>query len=110
GWPQWRGPNRDGVASPGPLRADWKTNPPKELWGMPIGGGYSSLAVVGGRVYGTDYQDGKERVFALDADSGKSLWEFSESADYSAMTMGYAGGPRATPTVHGGKVYAVGAA
>ena len=39
GWPQWRGPSRDGVAPAGPFRTDWKTNPPKLLWTAPCGGG-----------------------------------------------------------------------
>jgi outer membrane protein assembly factor BamB len=109
GWPQWRGPHRDGRAAAGPFRTDWDNNPPKVLWSSPCGGGFSSLAVVGGRVYTQDRQDGGERVFCLDAESGKLLWEHRYAADYSVMDQGYAAGPRATPTVEGNRVYAVGA-
>ncbi|HUR55324.1 MAG TPA: hypothetical protein VMZ71_14415, partial [Gemmataceae bacterium] len=45
GWPQWLGPTRDGRAPAGPFRADWDKNPPKELWNVPCGAGYSSFAV-----------------------------------------------------------------
>src|SRR5436305_13262967 len=110
GWPQWRGPTRDGRAPAGPLRTDWDANPPKPVWSAPCGGGFSSLAVVGGRVYTQDRQGESERVFCLDAATGRQLWEHAYPADYSALTRGYANGPRATATVEGNRVYAVGAA
>jgi outer membrane protein assembly factor BamB len=109
GWPQWRGPNRDGRAAPGLLRTDWDKAPPKQLWTAPCGGGYSSLAVVGGRVYTQDRQAGQERVFCLDVADGKLLWEYVYPADYTQMDPTYAVGPRATPTVEGNRVYTVGA-
>ncbi|MFO0850888.1 MAG: PQQ-binding-like beta-propeller repeat protein [Gemmataceae bacterium] len=107
GWPQWFGPNRDGHAPPGPLRTDWATNPPKPVWSVPCGGGYSSLAVVGGLVYTQDRQEDRERVLCLHAASGNTVWAYGYRADYAGV--GYAAGPRATPTVHGGRVYALGA-
>ncbi|HEY2784705.1 MAG TPA: PQQ-binding-like beta-propeller repeat protein [Fimbriiglobus sp.] len=110
GWPQWRGPNRDGVAPAGPFHTDWNTNPPQTLWSIPSGGGYSSLSVVAGRAYAFDFHDGQERLRCLDADTGKTIWEFAEPADYASMTLGYATGPRATPTVSDGKIFTVGAA
>src|SRR5581483_438550 len=109
GWPQWRGPTRDGRAPAGPLRTDWDKNPPKPLWSAECGGGFSSLAVVGGRVYTQDRRGESERVFCLDAETGKLLWEHAYPADYSAMKKGYTTGPRATPTVEANRVYTVGA-
>jgi outer membrane protein assembly factor BamB len=109
GWPQWRGPKRDGRAPAGPLRTDWDKIPPKPRWSVPCGGGYSSLAVVGGKVYAHDRTAGGERVMCLDATTGSKLWEYPYAADYSGFRMGYATGPRATPTVVGNRVYAVGA-
>jgi outer membrane protein assembly factor BamB len=107
GWPQWRGPNRDGRAPAGQLRTDWKANPPKPVWTAPYGGGYSSFAVVGGRLYTQDRNGDKERVLCLDAGTGKELWVHDWPADYGGI--GYGVGPRATPTVHDGRLYAVGA-
>jgi hypothetical protein len=110
GWPQWRGPTRDGRAPAGPFRTDWEKNPPARIWSAACGGGFSSLAVVGGKVYTQDRRDGNERVFCLDAATGRQLWEHVYPADYSALKKGYTTGPRATPTVEGNRVYAVGAA
>jgi outer membrane protein assembly factor BamB len=109
GWPQWRGPHRDGVAPEGPLRTDWDKTPPKKLWQTECGGGYSSLAVVAGKVYTLDRREAEERIICLDAETGQLLWEYTWPADYSAFRMGYAHGPRSTPTIEGDRLYAVGA-
>jgi outer membrane protein assembly factor BamB len=109
GWPQWRGPNRDGVAPAGPFRTDWKTNPPKLAWTVPCGGGYAQPIVVEGKLYLFDFAEGKERIRCLDANTGEVKWTHAEPADYSGLTMGYASGPRATPTYHKGHLYTVGA-
>lgn len=108
-WPQFRGPNRDGWGSDATLNTNWNAKPPKKLWETPCGGGYSSLAVVNGRVYTQDRQGNDERVFCLDASTGKLIWEHRSPEDYSGFKLGYAGGPRATPTVDGNRVYTVGA-
>lgn len=108
-WPQWFGPHRDGRAPDGPLRTDWTAKPPTVLWSIPCGGGYSSLAVVDGRVYVHDLQDGQERVRCLAAESGELHWEHGEPVNYSAAGISYGAGPRATPLVHDGKVYSFGA-
>lgn len=109
GWSQWFGPTRNGLAPAGPLRTNWMESPPKKLWSVPCGGGYSSFAVVGNRVYTQDFTGGTERVLCLDAATGNLIWSKSDQADYSKMRKGYATGPRATPTVHDGRVYTVGA-
>lgn len=108
GWPQWFGPNRDGHAPPGPLRTDWEKSPPAVLWSAPCGGGYSTPVVVGGRVYLTDRQGNQERLLCLDATTGQLLWQSSDAVEYGSMG-GYAAGPRASPTVHAGRVYVYGA-
>ena len=109
GWPQWRGPLRDGRAPAGAIRTDWNANPPKQLWSAPCGGGYGSVAVVGGRLYTQDFFSGGERVLCISAETGKLLWEYRYPADYSPMKAGYTTGPRATPSVVGDRIYAVGA-
>jgi len=107
-WPQWRGPRRDGVSDEAGLRTDWAQAPPPVVWKQPIGGGYSSVAVADGRLYTMDKQGNDERVLCLDAGTGKELWAHRYRVDYSAL-QGYTGGPRATPTVAGGRVFTVGA-
>lgn len=107
GWPQWFGPNRDGVAPPGPLRTDWAANPPKVLWTAPCGGGYSSFAVVGNKVYTTDRKGEEDRLLCLDAATGKELGVYANGVQYTGV--GYGAGPRATPAVDGNRVYVFGA-
>jgi outer membrane protein assembly factor BamB len=107
GWPQWRGPLRDGRAPEGPLRTDWDKKAPQELWRFECHGGYSSFAVVGSKVYTQDRQGDRERVLCLDVANGKLLWEHAYPVDYARM--GYSHGPRATPTVERNRVYTVGA-
>jgi outer membrane protein assembly factor BamB len=108
-WPQFRGPNRDGWSPGTNFIADWTAAPPKVLWKQPCGSGYSSLAIVGPQLYTMDRQGATERVLCLDTATGKEVWKHEYDADYSALRMGYAGGPRATPTVSNGWIYTIGA-
>src|SRR5207302_1702764 len=82
---------------------------PRRVWRAQLGGGYSSPSVSGGRVYVTDKKGGEERVHCLDADSGKEVWTYASSVAYGDLQADYARGPRATPTVHDGRIYTVGA-
>jgi len=110
GWPQWRGPMRDGRAPAGPIRTDWDKRPPTLLWSAPCGQGYSSLAVVSGKVYTQDRQGGNERVICLNASDGKLLWEYSYPCDPAGKDRNFSSGPRATPAMQGDLLYAVGGA
>jgi len=107
-WPQFRGPLRDGWSPGTNFRTNWNESPPTVLWSKPCGGGYSSFAIADGRLYTMDRLDGNERIRCLNPDSGDEIWTHDYSADYKAI--GYPSGPRATPTIHAGFVYAVGAA
>src|SRR5207248_2544472 len=80
-----------------------------QLWSAPCGGGFSSLAVVGGKVFTQDRRGESEQIVCLDAGTGGQLWAHAYPADYSRLKAGYATGPRATPTVDENRVYAVGA-
>lgn len=107
GWPQWRGPFRDGRPPKTPLRTDWEKVPPKQLWSVPCGGGYSSFAVVGGKIYTQDKQGGNERVLCINED-GQLLWDHAYPAAQAGRDRNYGAGPRATPTIEGNRLYAVG--
>lgn len=121
-WPQWLGPERDSV-----WREDGTvTGIPEDglpvLWRTELGYGYAGPAVANGRVYVMDYlletgqvtnnpggpdkTTGKERVLALDARTGQLVWKHQYDRPYK---ISYGGGPRCTPTVAEGKVYALGA-
>ena len=105
-WPQFRGPHRDGISAETGLATSWPDGGPKVLWRTPLGEGYSGLAVVGGRLFTLFSDDQDELVVALDAASGKELWRFRLDAKY---VDGQGSGPRSTPTVDDGVVYALGA-
>ena len=112
-WPRFRGPNNDGIASADNFNTDWQAKPPKLTWKTPCGGGYGSVAVAGGRVYVQDRQaeKGNERLLCLSAADGKELWADEYPADYTRFSDmgGHGHGPKATPTIHDGRAYTVGA-
>jgi outer membrane protein assembly factor BamB len=107
-WPQWRGPNRDGKSAETGLLEQWPDSGPPVEWRVPIKGGYASMAIVNGRLFTMDRDHARERVLCFDVnDKGKLLWEYGYAADYGSVQ--YPAGPRATPTVHDGRVYTLGA-
>jgi outer membrane protein assembly factor BamB len=114
-WPQWRGPDRDGVwhETAGVMQV-FPAGGLKVVWRARVGSGWSSPIVARGRVYVTDVQIvdrvASERVLCFDQASGKPLWTHRYAAGYPdwALTP-EGGGPRATPIVKEGKVYTLGA-
>ncbi len=105
-WPQWRGPKQDGVSLETGLLAKWPKAGPAELWRLPLGAGFSAVSVADNRaltMYGTP---AGEFVVALDAASGKPLWKVRCGDLF--LNDSYGNGPRATPTIDEGRVYALG--
>jgi len=79
-WPQFRGPNRDGIAmDPAKPSRDWKTAPPRELWALDVGEGYAGVAVRSSRIYLLDYdRDAKQSALrCLALADGKELWRYA---------------------------------
>lgn len=101
-WPQWHGPNRDGISSETGWSSSWPEGGPKQAWKLSIGVGYSSVAVSDGRVYAMGNTDKTDTVYCLDANTGSEIWKHSYSC--AAEGNGYPG-PASTPTVDGGSVY-----
>ena len=109
-WPQWRGPNRDGVSAEKGLLQEWPAGGPKLLWQVKdLGNGYAAPSVVGDRIY-VLANEGLENEFvqALDVRDGKRIW---------STRLGNVGQPkqnpnfpaaRSTPTVDGDALYALG--
>ena len=108
-WPQWGGPRRDNVWRETGLVDRFEGDQLPIRWRVAIKPGYAGPAVADGRVFVTDRDKDKntERVLCLDAATGKDLWQHEYACSYQGLS--YDSGPRATPTVCDGKVYAVGA-
>jgi outer membrane protein assembly factor BamB len=105
-WPQFRGLNRDGVSRETGLLKSWPAGGPKVLWKVPMGEGYSHVAVSNGRLYTLYGQGDQEFAVAMDPATGKAVWRTPIDRMYRS-DMG--NGPRSTPTVEGGMVYALSA-
>ena len=106
-WPQFRGPNGDGVVTGLPLKSHWEEGPPTSVWRKRVGPGWSSFAVVDGLVF-TQMQIGEdESVVCYDLESGKEVWVHKDEAvrfhEFRAGT-----GPMATPTFYQGRLYTLG--
>jgi outer membrane protein assembly factor BamB len=107
-WPQYGGPHRNFVSDSTGLAPLWPTAGPKQLWKRELGEGYSQIAVDGGRLY-TMYRKGNDEIFtALDAGTGKTIWERARSAPFGRMAMENGPGPHSTPVVAGNRVFTVG--
>lgn len=113
-WPQWLGPERDGVWRETGILARFPPGGPTVRWRTPIGAGYAGPAVANGRVYVMDRLSGmkmkkggagQERVLCLDEATGKILWKHEYDCTYQ---VAYPAGPRVTPVVRDGKVYTLG--
>lgn len=105
-WPQWRGPDRNGISNETDWNSDWSRKPPGEIWRGHVGLGFSSVAVADGRLYTLGHGGGNETVFCLNAVTGEPIWKKSYPCEVIARY--YEGGSSSTPTVHGGRVYSLG--
>jgi outer membrane protein assembly factor BamB len=104
-WPQWRGPNRNGISTEKGWLDQWPSDGPPIAWKAAVGMGFSSFAVAGGRVYTMGNSDGNDTIFCLDATTGKELWKHSYPADLGDKF--FEGGTTGTPTVDEGRVFAL---
>jgi outer membrane protein assembly factor BamB len=110
-WPQWRGPQRDGVWRETGIVEKFADKQLPIKWRAEIGPGYNGPTVANGRVYVMDRQvepDQIERVHCFDAENGKPIWNYQYPCDYG--TIGYTAGPRASVTIDDGRAYSLGAA
>src|SRR5215212_1954808 len=76
-WPQWGRARRDFKSDVKGLAASWPETGPRRLWSRELGEGYSAIAAQGGRLFTMYRRGGQEVAVALDAASGKTLWEYA---------------------------------
>lgn len=108
-WPQWRGPNRDGLWNEKGLIKKFDSPNLKLKWSVPISSGYSGPTIADGRVFVTDHvkePEEFERVHCFDWKTGNTLWKHEYECSYSGVK--YPAGPRAAVTINDGRAYSLG--
>jgi outer membrane protein assembly factor BamB len=104
-WPQWRGPNRDGISAEKGWQTAWSAEGPKRLWEQKVGAGYSSMSVSEGRVYTMGNTNDVDLVSCFNAETGAPVWQHA----YACLAKDPNGfqGTRGTPTIDQDRVYTV---
>lgn len=102
-WPQWRGPNRNGVSSESEWISEWPADGPKVAWKAEVGLGFSSVVIADRRLFTLGHADEQDTVYGLEATTGKVLWKHSYPAELGDKF--FEGGTTGTPTVAGDRVY-----
>ncbi len=101
-WPCWRGPRGDGISRETGLAHSWPEGGPKKLWSTPLGSGFSSVSVAGGKAYTMYATEAGEMVACISMADGKFIWQTRSG---NMLENEYGNGPRATPTVTDGRVF-----
>jgi outer membrane protein assembly factor BamB len=107
-YPQFLGPNRDGILTGPRLDPDWNLSPPTELWRHEVGPAWSGFAIEGGHAITQEQQGERELVVSYDLATGAQRWSHEDASRYATTIAGE--GPRATPTISSNRVYTMGGA
>jgi outer membrane protein assembly factor BamB len=119
-WPSYRGPNSNGISEESGLATKWSAGGPKVVWKTATPNGFSSFTIANGKAYTIVTRDvqgaPQETVVALDANTGKELWnypigiaKYDGGGNAGTKDNGGGDGARSTPAIDGGKVYAISA-
>lgn len=104
-WPNYRGPNHDGISAESRWNDHFSEGGPRIAWRSNVGVGFSSVAISDGLVFTLGNSDDQESLFCIDAQTGKHHWK--HSYECSLDDRFFEGGPTSTPTVNGEKVYSL---
>lgn len=104
-WSDWRGPRRDGISRETGLLLDWRASKPRRIWQRELPVGYSSMTVVGDRLFTMGAEADAEYIYCLSIDDGGTLWKVHSGTTFKNS---YGNGPRGTPVIDGNRVYALG--
>lgn len=107
-WPQFLGPNRNGISPENDLATTWPADGPPVVWQKKIGSGWAGPAVANGKLILFHRVDNKETVDCLNAKTGDPVWHFDYATAY-VDDFSFDDGPRAVPTIADGKIYTLGA-
>jgi outer membrane protein assembly factor BamB len=104
-WAEFMGPGRNHISTETGLRSTFGADGPAVLWRANVGLGYSGVSVASGRAFTLGHKDGRETLFAFDAQTGETLWMHTYPAEL--LPLFHTGGPNAAPTVREGRVYSL---
>jgi outer membrane protein assembly factor BamB len=106
-WPGFRGADRAGHSRGPQISTNWSSNPPRQLWKIPVGPGWSSFAVAGKLLFTQEQRGPMETVVCYDAETGREIWIRQIETRFDDPLGGP--GPRATPTIANGGLFVTGA-
>jgi outer membrane protein assembly factor BamB len=106
-WPNFRGPNHNGISSETGWLVKWPDEGPKQLWKASVGVGYASIIVANGHAYASGNNEAVATLYCFDAGTGSNLWKFSYPSDLYSVYNGPKGlgGTSGSPTIDGDRVY-----
>lgn len=102
-WPRWNGPKCEMISGESGWAKDWEASPPKQLWTVELGTGFSSISVIGERIFTMGRNEANDVVYCLNANSGDIVWKYEYEC--ALLANAHEGGPGSTPTVADGRVY-----
>lgn len=105
-WPRFRGSAENGISTADLTPLDWKNQPPEILWKIRVGPAWSSFSCSGKRLFTQEQRHEQEYVSCYDAADGSLIWSHADNTRFEEVVSG--AGPRSTPAVINGRVFAVG--
>jgi outer membrane protein assembly factor BamB len=106
-WSRFLGPHGNGISDETGLLRSWPEKGPQEIWRVPIGIGYSGIAISNGRIYTMEGRNDSEYLVCLNAENGQEIRRTEAGPLFKEQLSGVGDGPRSTPTVDGDVVYAL---